>query len=171
LRETDARVENPCYNEQHVKRWLLKILPGGCLLLCLALSLLYIRAFYSRDELHMSVFRHDCLIATFPHHVHVILAHRAAASAYPTSLTRGLAQYPSRSKYIQPRLTDTGLYWEISIPLWLPISFAAALPAWVGARSWTQSRRKSAGRCPTCGYDLRATPERCPECGTVVRAT
>jgi hypothetical protein len=53
------------------------------------------------------------------------------------------------------------------IPDWCLLVVAALLPAgrFFG---WRIGRhRRKAGRCPRCGYDLRATPERCPECGGV----
>jgi DNA-directed RNA polymerase subunit RPC12/RpoP len=35
----------------------------------------------------------------------------------------------------------------------------------VGRSVQERMERLRAGRCPECGYDLRATPVRCPECG------
>jgi hypothetical protein len=56
------------------------------------------------------------------------------------------------------------------------ISFPHALPAAVFAIApacWLffsphrrRAKRLKRGLCPTCGYDLRATPDRCPERGT-----
>jgi hypothetical protein len=46
---------------------------------------------------------------------------------------------------------------------------AATLSVLHAADSINEHRaKKMAGRCLTCGYDLRATPIRCPECGTPV---
>jgi hypothetical protein len=52
-------------------------------------------------------------------------------------------------------------------PHWF-LTLLAALPATlVTAVRSRHRRRMRTGLCPTCGYDLRATPGRCPECGTV----
>ena len=37
-----------------------------------------------------------------------------------------------------------------------------------GARFVMRRREPRVGICPTCGYDLRASPDRCPECGAAV---
>ena len=55
------------------------------------------------------------------------------------------------------------------LPYWLP-TIVTAIPAlWIGSLI-VRRRASRPGLCPTCGYDLRATPDRCPECGTPVTA-
>jgi hypothetical protein len=55
-------------------------------------------------------------------------------------------------------------------PFWGVAAATAVLPLGWTALRWRSRvrgrRRMRLGLCPTCGYDVRATPERCPECGT-----
>jgi hypothetical protein len=60
-------------------------------------------------------------------------------------------------------------FWTVAGPLW-PLALLTAVPSAYFLRTvrrWRVRRRRArAGLCPSCGYDLRATPGRCPECGT-----
>jgi hypothetical protein len=68
---------------------------------------------------------------------------------------------------------DSKAIWWAPFPL--VVALLLILPArWLARRrsAWLplvsrRERRRRAGRCPACGYDLRATPGRCPECGAV----
>lgn len=99
---------------------------------------------------------------------------------------------PDRDQRIQPSNGDTYYVNGGGFALWRGVpapptgtlngnnypDFGAVVPSWFAVLStqvipaiwylkWRQRRSRSrAGRCPSCGYDLRATPGRCPECGT-----
>lgn len=54
---------------------------------------------------------------------------------------------------------------KVMVPYALLVGLAALPPA-LWARRWLRTNhRLSAGRCRTCGYDLRGLPHLCPECG------
>jgi hypothetical protein len=73
-------------------------------------------------------------------------------------------QWPSGVK-LPPRTVL--LDGKITVRWWNLLLLAMLLPMTWAIRKYQEGQRLVGNFCPTCGYDLRATPDRCPECGAV----
>jgi hypothetical protein len=93
--------------------------------------------------------------------------------AFSRGFTRRWIDYDHFYSYgVRDRIWQlSGTYEELGVGItpWLLMLLSLILPTVWLRRHLRQRHRRTAGLCPACGYDLRATPGHCPECGLVTK--
>jgi hypothetical protein len=160
-----------------MKRRLLNLLTLLSLLVCVAVSVLWVRSYWVAD-----------MFVTARNAVGSCLGKLALLRSYGTEednapAARGLGRYDPDNLNLQIGLAFQGSReWAVGdacvlldgdraggtvlvvVPDWAVVLLTAAVPVARAVRLYRR-RRWTPGRCRGCGYDLRATPDRCPECG------
>jgi hypothetical protein len=164
-----------------VSHRLFTILSALSLLLFVSVVVLWVRSYSWWDEVFYRQTAHLVYLQSVNGRMVVSVHELAGGEALPEHGWSGrtnrhsLAGYRSASnwsavRWIPNARTENGVkYWDwvLSSPYTYPATAALVLPVlWLAIRV-RQARRGRVGHCPSCGYDLRATPDLCPECGTV----
>ena len=128
-----------------------------------------------RDGAHVKRFLHILLnavaVLSLLLFVGVILLWVRNVGIYTNLDDRGRSTRPGALRVRVGRENGDGWMWTVGY--WKIALLSLVVPAY-RLRLWMRApQHATIGLCPTCGYDLRATPERCPECGTLAetRAT
>jgi hypothetical protein len=174
-----------------VRRRLLNFVTLLSLLICVAATALWVRSYqrcdrvlYQTDEDARGVQRCFVLrwnrgVFEFQHH-HIAGLGRAYAewmglhmdhadpvgNGFPVGsrlALPGLGFAPPITQVVSPAVWWH--YW-VYVPHYAVVVAAGILPVARLLRLRRRRRTDLRGLCPSCGYDLRATPDRCPECGT-----
>lgn len=157
----------------------LKALVATSLLFAMVLLAILVTSYVVRFDLFQTRFRSW----TFQDGV-VIASHlstRAATAGHPPAI--GYAPTLVPEEKLLPHLSPLGIDISLSshgttpsslrvrLPLIWPISLLLSPSmlylAWIARARY----RNASGKCPICGYDVRATRERCPECGSYLPAS
>lgn len=168
-----------------MRRPLVTILSVASLALCTATSALWMRSFRTFDRFSADPF---FVSAAGPRQMLVVVSSRGRLWVVDPSIRGphepGVAHVSLPVLYtemattclVPPRL------WPSRAMGWAPVryganaievsdlhvvSFAGLLPLAVLVRGRDYRRRLWKGKCKSCGYDMRATPNRCPECGAL----
>lgn len=165
----------------------LRIITGSVLFtICAALLVLWIRSAYAGDVVYVRTSTTEYIIRSDWGRLSVTAteaAHPEPSIRYETTSGgwAGWSPGPAKRKYnlgmvhahAGTKSRSTLSFWKIETyhPVVIAV-FALPLLPWGIAplRKWKATRRRRAGFCPRCGYDVRASGERCPECGETIGA-
>jgi 4-amino-4-deoxy-L-arabinose transferase-like glycosyltransferase len=174
---------------RRLTRHLFTLCSALSLLLCVAVCVLWVRSYWSASTITYTSFATDnpgayrriiYEVASMSGHLVVERSDVQVELEAPGGLSvYGQHDFLRR----RPRLTfanQLGFYYmddpggrgtltRYVVPTWavvLPLSLPAGWFVLRQLQRRVREKRAARCQCPSCGYDLRASPARCPECGT-----